>query len=147
MFSKKGVLKNFAKFTEKHLARATFLIKLQVKKELKEETVFCSFLSCWIFTLHHKIREEWKNNALVSFLLLSVCIQVFNSFMTEVTITFCANQWIGFYMIGTSVMKEVTVTRCSYSYLSIINSWPKNSLCGSQLWNCSTKICVISSFP
>ena len=29
------------------------------------------------------------------------------SFMTEVPILCCANQWSGFYMIGTSIMKEL----------------------------------------
>ena len=49
VFYKISVLKNFAKFTRKHLCRSPFLIKLQasasnfVKKETLAQVVFCEF--------------------------------------------------------------------------------------------------------
>ena len=43
---------------------------------------------------------------------LYICTAYFNSFMTEVSKSICfVNQWAGFYMIGTSVMKEL-ITKC-----------------------------------
>ena len=48
MFYKKGVLRNFAKFTEKHRTRISFFIKLQaacnfIKKETLALVLFCEF--------------------------------------------------------------------------------------------------------
>ena len=39
---------------------------------------------------------------------------LFNSFMTEVPITYKTSLWTGFYMIGTSVMKDLHKVRCDF---------------------------------
>ena len=43
-------------------------------------------------------------------------VAIINSFMTEVPICF-ANQWTGFYMIGTTVVKKLSVDRVNKDYL------------------------------
>ena len=52
MFCKKGVLRNFAKFTGKHLCQSLFLIKLQqVCNFIKKETLTQEVFSCSIAVL------------------------------------------------------------------------------------------------
>ena len=53
VFCKKGVLENFAKFTAKHLSRASFLIKRALA-----ELFSCEF--CEIFKNNFFIEQPWR---------------------------------------------------------------------------------------
>ena len=49
LFCKKGVLRNLAKITEKHLCQSLFLIKPQACNFIKKETLAQVFVLLWIF--------------------------------------------------------------------------------------------------
>ena len=70
MFLKKGVLKDFVKFIQKHLCRSFFLIKLQaIKKEMGAHVLFyefCDIFKSTFFTEHlrttaYLVLSELKN--------------------------------------------------------------------------------------
>ena len=70
MFYKKGVLRNFAKFARKHLARVSFLIKLQAsglrlheKRNLAQvfSCEFCEISKNTLFTEHLWVAASAKS--------------------------------------------------------------------------------------
>ena len=54
MFCKNGVLRNFAKFTEKTCAGVSFLIKLQEKKEILAHVFSCEFCEISNSTIYYR---------------------------------------------------------------------------------------------
>ena len=120
VFCKKGVLRNFAKFTEKHSCQS-------LKKEALAQVFFCEF--CEI----SKNNFPYRTPPVVASILATVLLHL-NFFMTEATIIYKpahwfeisidlsrANQWPGFfYMVETSFIKE----------LHCVNSALIGSFCG-----------------
>ena len=75
MFYKKGVLKNFTKFTGKQLCQILFLIKLQgfIKKETLEQVLSCGI--CKIFE-NPFFTEQLRKTASAFFRSINVLVLI-----------------------------------------------------------------------
>ena len=121
MFCKKGPLENFANFTGKHPYQSLFFNKVAVQKTaplLKD-----SFFKCFpvnfekIFKNNFFIEHLWwllldlkQVRFLTEFVRLKTSLTSRGPHYIKTSPLICrANQWIGFYMIGTSVMKELNM--------------------------------------
>ena len=80
---KKGVLRNFTKFTGKHLARVSFSIKLRPSGPqlyLKRNTgagVFCEF--CEISKNTFSTEHLWTTASIIIWIFTDICIVIVNT--------------------------------------------------------------------
>ena len=117
MFSKKGVLKNFTKFTGKHLCQISFLIKLLLKKR-PDSCEFCGIFKntffreqlrataserCWryVWITDQEFKERFLHLASEFVCLWSVILQfttdvksiIVCKTMSPIKLVFCAISW------------------------------------------------------
>ena len=126
MFCKKGVLRNFAKFTGKHLYQSLFLTKLQtrvtscnlIKKKTLVQVFYSEFCELSKNTFFYKTPPVAAFDTCVIgsygdiiFRLWWLTLSWRSSYHIETNpIIFRANQWTGFYMIRSAVKKELKFT-------------------------------------
>ena len=73
--------------------------------------LLCCFIKDYIF-LAILLVEGFAQGTQRRDVIIALSIKRFKSFMTEVSILLKPVHWLGFYMIGTSVMKELKALLC-----------------------------------
>ena len=120
-FCKKGALENFESFTGKHLYQSLFFNKVAARKPatlLKKSFFKClpvnfekifknNFFIEHLWWLHLDLKQARFS---IEFVRLKTSLTSRGPYYIETSpLICCANQWIGSYMIGTSVMKELNM--------------------------------------